>query len=83
MVPANTVKKVLEAIAAAHPSSGGSLLDRLDVVDGWGDTLIVRLHATVAQHEDGDHQAHRLREAVAEAIGERRRRVEIVWVAER
>lgn len=79
MVDARTVKKILRAVAEAHPASGPTLLHRLDLMEGWGDMLIVRLHATVSPQADLSHEARRLRNAVQDAIGERRRQVEIVW----
>ncbi len=79
MVAANTAKKILHAVADALPDTGPSLLDRLELIEGWGETLVVRLHATVVRQADSSHEAYRLRDAVAGSVVRRRSRVEIVW----
>ncbi len=77
VVAASEGKQVLQAVAESLPDDGENVLTKLEVYEGWGDILVVRLHVSDRAGDRG--LAKRARELVADAVGERRHQVEIVW----
>ena len=74
-------RRVLAAVAEVLPDDGCNHLARLDIRQGWGNTLNVRLYTTMHQSEGGREFGTKLREAVAHALEDERHTVEIVWDA--
>lgn len=80
MVAAEMTRRVLHAVADTLPDGGVCPVTRLEFHHGWGDIVLVRIHALLSwpgHQELGDH----LKEAVEAACGSQRHRVEIVWDA--
>jgi hypothetical protein len=77
VVAASEGKQVLQAVAGSLPDDGENVLTKLELYEGWGDILVVRLH--VADRAGDRGLAKRVRESVTDAVGERRHQVEIVW----
>jgi len=80
-------KRVLQAIAEAHPDDGGFAVRRVDISRGWGDLVNVIIHVEpdrswrvnygAATQQRGGH-AGALREAVERALAPERCRVNLL-----
>lgn len=75
-------KRVLAAVAQVLPDDGQNHLPKLEIWQGWGHILSIRLYTTMSQSTAGREFAAKLREAIAEALGNQRHTVEIVWDAQ-
>jgi hypothetical protein len=73
-VEASLVKRVLRAIADAHPEEGSFAVTRVDISRGWGDLVNVTLHARQDTARGPGH-ARDVRQAVERALGTERFRV--------
>jgi hypothetical protein len=74
-------ERVLSAIAQVLPDDSRNYFTRVDVRRGWGDILNVQLSTTLPRSEAGRELGDQLRHAIAEALGDERHLVEIVWGA--
>lgn len=79
MVEVTTTRRVLEAVAGVLPPVGEDVVTRVDVHDGWGGAVHVRVHSRLCRNDSGDF-AKRLRAAMASAVPGRHT-VEIVWAS--
>jgi hypothetical protein len=76
-------KRVFSAIAQVLPDDGRAYVTKLDIRRGWGNVLNVQLHTTLPYSEAGRELGDELRASIAEALGDERHHVEIVWGASR
>jgi len=81
MVTSGTVRSVLSAVAAALVEPGPSPVVRLDLVNGWGDTLTIRMHTPIDRRSEERSVVLDLRDVVQRAVHGRRARVEVVWAS--
>jgi hypothetical protein len=72
-----TTREVLQAVARTVPETGEDLVTRVDIRDGWGGVVHIRVHTLLRRGADEEF-ARRLRQEVARAVNVRHR-VEIVW----
>lgn len=72
-----TTREVLEAVARTVPDKGEDLVTRVDIRDGWGGAVHVRVHTLLGWGADEEF-GRRLRRELAQAVNVRHR-VEIVW----
>lgn len=79
MVAVSTTRRVLEAVARVLPVNGDDVVTRVDVRDGWGGAVHVRVHSRLARAEAGS-LGPELRAAMAAAVPGRHT-VEIVWAS--
>ena len=79
MVAFETTKRVLRALADTLPGEGGAPSTRVEVLDGWGDVVLVRIHARESAAPDARELVVAIRSAIEEALGAIRHRVEIAW----
>lgn len=79
MVAASTARRVLQALASVLPDDGADLVTRVDIHDGWGGAIHVRVHTGLdrARHKE---LATQIRQAVGRELNVRHR-VELVWAA--
>ncbi len=77
MVGGLTTREVLEAVARTIPDTAEGVVTRVDIRDGWGGAVHVRVHTLRRRGEDEEF-GRRLRQEVAEAVRVRHL-VEIVW----
>ena len=73
---AKLVKRVLEAVADAHPEEGSFAITRVDISRGWGDLINVTLHSVRVPSHHATH-ARDIREAIERARGTERVRVRL------
>jgi hypothetical protein len=79
VVTARTARLVLEAVAGCLPPHGGDVITRIDLRNGWGGAVHVRVH-TLLSRNDGSALGQKLRAAVADAVSGRHT-LEIVWAS--
>jgi len=79
VVAVDTTRGVLLALAQALPDEGSDLVTRLEIHDGWGGAVHVRIQTQVPRSAAGRELETRLRAAVGTALGQRRHRVEMRW----
>jgi hypothetical protein len=79
VVAARTARMVLEAVAEAMPRQGGNVVTRVDIVDGWGGLIQVRVHTLLSRDADSELPA-RLGAAMARSVSGRHR-VGVVWAS--
>jgi hypothetical protein len=77
VVDAGLVKRVLHAVAEAHPEEGGFSVARVDVSYGWGDLVNVTIH-TVGTSDDVASRRRALRDAVETVLGRERFSVRLI-----
>ena len=78
MVESPLVRQVLIAVADSLPERGDDVLRSLEIREIWGGTVLVRLHVPGPPGGAGRDSLDRLRQAVEDALGGRRHRVELV-----
>ena len=86
MGEAHLSKRVLQAIADAHPENGDFAVRRVDISRGWGDLVNVTIHAEPDRSGPpaGDGLArrsghgHAVRQAVERALAPERCRVSLL-----
>lgn len=78
VVTGHVAKRVLAAVADALPDEGDGVLTRLELRDSWGGSVLVRVHSMLLRTDDEQLHA-RVGSAVAQALGDRRHVVEVVW----
>jgi hypothetical protein len=71
VVDAGIVKRVLQAVADAHPDEGAFAVTRLDISRGWGNLVNVTIYAAVNPARSAGH-ARAIRDAVEGALGTER-----------
>jgi hypothetical protein len=77
MVGAEVTKRVLTALAEAHPAGGECAVSGFDIERGWGGVVHVRIYAASQdQGANGDHWRE-LRSAVEGALEAERHNVRI------
>ncbi len=76
VVEAGMVKRVLQAVADAHPPEGTFAVTRVDISRGWGDLVNVTIHADRGGSGPTGH-ARAIRDAVELALGKERFRVRL------
>ena len=69
------VRRVLDALGRVLPEEGYGHLTGLDIRQGWGNVLKIRLYTPL----DGEEFGARVRRVVDDALGAERHVVEIVW----
>jgi hypothetical protein len=78
------LRRVLDALGRVLPEEGyGHNLTGLDIRQGWGNMLKIRLYTPLSQATDGEEFGARVRRVVDDALGAERHVVEIVWDANR
>jgi hypothetical protein len=77
VVTAATTRQVLRAVAEAITPDCHDAVTRVDIRDGWGGAIHVRVYTGVPRHSDVEFP-ERLRAAVARVVPARHR-VEVVW----
>lgn len=77
MVDAHLSRRVLQAIADAHPQEGNFAVRRVEIQRGWGDLIHVTIHVAGGGGETGTSAGHgrTVRDAVEKALDSRRHRV--------
>ena len=79
MVSAETARLILQGIAEAMPLQGDDVVTRVEIRDGWGGAIHVRVHSLLPR--GGDQElGMRIRTSIARLVAERHR-VEIVWAS--
>ncbi len=76
MVEPVLVKRVLQAVADAHPEEGSFAVTRVDIHRGWGNLVNVTIHAARDPQRPAGH-ARAIRDAVERALGTERFRVSL------
>lgn len=80
VVDAHISRRVLQAIADAHPREGSFTVRRVDIQRGWGDLIHVTIHVAGGGDDGGTSIGHRMtvRNAVEQALDSRRHRVTLL-----
>jgi hypothetical protein len=76
MVDPALVKRVLRAVADAHPEAGAFAVRRVEIKKGWGDLINVTIQA-VQEPGQGNEEARQVRAAVERVLGSERFRVSL------
>jgi hypothetical protein len=79
MTGADISKRVFTAVSEVLPGHGHSIIARIDIQDGWGDTTYVRIHSPLPRTPTNQDLWTRLRTAIETELADRRHRVEILW----
>ena len=85
MIQPEVVKRVFQAIAAAHPEEGHFTVHRVDIRRGWGNLLNVTIHAdaggTASDSATLSAAGQAIRKSVEHALGPERSRVSLVEIS--
>ncbi len=76
MVEPALARRVLQAVAEAHPVEGTFAVTRVDISRGWGNLVNVTIHAARDPERPACH-ARAIRDAVEHALGTERFRVRL------
>lgn len=79
MVRPEVTRRVLTRLGEALPDDRHDFVNRIDIRDGWGDTIFVRVHSPLPRTPENHDRWTRLQSAVASALEGERHRVEIAW----
>jgi hypothetical protein len=79
VVATDVTKRVLIGLANALPEEGYNFITRIDIGRGWGDTVLVKIHASSSlQHEPVDLRSA-YKKAIGEVLGDERHLVQLEW----
>jgi hypothetical protein len=78
MIAVSTTRQLLLAIAEALPEEGHDLVTRLEIWEGWGSVVHVRVH-TGLPRSVGQRPLTEIKGAIESSLGSQRHRVEIAW----
>jgi hypothetical protein len=77
MVGVDVTKRVLRAIADAHPDGSGYEISRVEIARGWGDVVYV----TISGGRDPEGHGRAIREAVERVLAPSRHNVRLETTA--
>ena len=70
---------VYDALSAILPNDGRDLIQSVDVIEGWGVTLLVYVYLGISNHEAGESLNGAIHTVVDEVMNGRRHVVRTVW----
>ena len=70
---------IFDALNATLPNDGPDLIQSVDVIEGWGVTLLVYVYLGISNHEAGETLDRAIHTVVDEVMNGRRHVVRIVW----
>jgi hypothetical protein len=79
MVATGVTKRVLIGLANALPQEGYNFITRIDIGRGWGDAILVTIHASASlQHQPLDIRTV-YKEVIDEVLAGERHLVQFEW----
>ena len=70
---------MLIRVGEALPDDRHDFVNRIDIRDGWGDAIFVRVHSPLPRTPENHDRWTRLQSAVESVLEGERHRVEIAW----
>ena len=70
---------VFDALKVVLPNDGRDLIQSVDVIEGWGVTLLVYVYLGISNHQAGEALDGAIHTVVDEVMNGRRHVVRIVW----